>query len=229
MSLINLLLLTFLSTLSLSLQAFEKIECQDWDGERCLYSTHSTAVNAEKIVIYLRGHWNYHGNVPSNLKRESINQVVSFYGLKEAHLQTTVPFIITSSSNVAIDSKYLSQIINKLNLPHDIEIILASHSGGHSGLFKTLSQLKDSNYKVSSIIMLDNFYFSAKQTMSIKEMIKQGSSCSGFYTQHNQVRFTTRFSNQISPTECSIEKRNAHNQDVNNCLSDFIKYNRCNF
>lgn len=218
MKIVALLMLLF------SLNAFSSIE------EYCNYFEHGFCVtrgsdikNSKAVLIYLRGHWNYRGNVPTPELPNSIEQALNYYDLRKNQKKVNLPMIVSSSSHLSLNISKLEE----LGVDDSKEIILASHSGGYLGLLYTLSNLKNSSYKIKKIIMLDNFYFGKASTPLIKSYIDQGSECNGFYTQHNEARLEQRFLPEIPNELCPIQKKKYHNQDVNDCLAQYIQGESC--
>jgi prenyltransferase beta subunit len=218
---LTLCLITILFTLNI-----HAIECVHFDGFRCIYSPKEINSNAQ-LLVYFRGHWNYRGDVPKSKRRDSINEVFKRYDLKVISNKLEMPLLVTSSSHLGVNKKIIIDALKLLNLPLNTEIIFASHSGGYKGYLRSLKNLQSSELIISDLLMLDNFYFHKSNSALIKSYIQKGSNCSGYYTRHNQSRLDSRFTNQVSKSQCNIELRVNHNLSVNNCLTKYLTQQSC--
>jgi hypothetical protein len=215
----------FISLLFICFQAIAAniaTECDRYEHGFCLMKD-SDIKNANEVVIYLRGHWDFRGYVPTPQWESSIEQVIPYYGLLASKNELGLPFLISSSSHLSFDT----EILEGFGIDSSKELILASHSGGYHGLLNSLSKLKNTDYKVKKIIMLDNFYFGAASTPLIKHFVDHGSECNGFYTQHNEERYTERFKSTLNYSLCPIQKKTQHNLTVNKCLTEYVLGESC--
>jgi hypothetical protein len=205
--------------------------CIHKDKYGCLYKRkYLYNYFSDTLIIYLRGHLPpYGGNVPDTYRDQSLREVIATYELHKTYDQLQDPMLISPSSDVGYTIDEINSAIKAASLPADANIILAAHSGGNVGLIKTLKYLgqKPYKFKVKKIIMLDNFYFSAEETPTIKKFISGGAECNGFLTVHNSARYNNRFQNQISSSDCTVDVKGDHYNTVNKCLVQYIKQDTC--
>lgn len=194
-------------------------DCRRLGDVGCWYAPAAVRRKAlPELIVYLRGHWNGSGNIPPERRLESSRQAFAFYGLEELARRRQAAVLVTGSSWVGVTHDEIESIERSLSTRFE-RIVVAVHSGGYVGLEKTLDASVFS--RVNRLVMLDNFYFSVDFARRIGGLTAVGLPCIGYYTEHNQERYETRFKPNA---ECRVEARDdfGHEGAVKRCLARYL-------
>lgn len=184
------------------------------------------------LVIYHRGHWgDYKGEVPEDQRSASARQAFRRYGLKDTADAKEAVLFVTASSDLSVSQRSIQRIKTKAGLDF-AKIILASHSGGFTGLNATLSGFDS----VDGVVLLDTNYFGEAMTLKIKGKLRSDSLCAGFYTSkngtnigHNKEKYDLYFKPHLDEKACLMEQHDGwgHTGGVVECFSYYLDGQAC--
>jgi len=193
----------------------------------CYYAAQpALGQNPPALLIYLRGWHPVMGKtVPLDKRLESARFDFTRFNLSGTAEANNLVVLVTGSSDSDVTQSDIATIEKATKVKFG-QVYLAAHSGGYTGLAKTLSNLS----QVNRIILLDNFYFGSVVAKSIKKRTDKGMACTGFYTEHNKSRYEKYFKTSVQ--NCPVELHadiypHGHNDSVNTCLGTYLTKTSC--
>ena len=190
----------------------------------CFFTPPGLEGKEPALLIYFRGFWTGHGDgrVPERERAASARQALTYYDLAATAEQAGAVVLVTGSSDAAVREADIAAVGAALGLSFK-KVYLAAHSGGYTGLLKSLPGLR----RPDRLVMLDDFYFTdAGAVQLLQDRVAAGTLCSGFFTSHNEGRWNSAFRGRL---DCAVENRDdlGHTDGVRVCLGPYLTTGRC--
>ena len=134
------------------------------------------------------------------------------YHLAPTLVEAGCPVLLLGESQLTLNAEDLRAIVEESGAN---QVELLAHSAGYTGLTTLVAALKGSSLisKVSAVKLLDNFYTPGVLPEVLKTTFgseRLREICSGFYTEHNALRYQSGFKS-LCP---KVERKGDHKSPV---------------
>jgi hypothetical protein len=198
--------------------------CAALGNKACWYAGKG-AGETPPLLVYFRGHLEQNGSIPEAERLASARQAFKFYDLRKVADDNKLVVLVTGSSDVGITEADIDKVAAAAGVRIGSRV-LATHSGGNVGFFKSLPKLGP----VKRVVLLDTFYFGADMTKLVAGRIAGGTTCTGFVTPHNEARLKERFLPLVPEKDCPLthfKSPSEHEEAAQRCLNAFVDRDTC--